>query len=44
MLDVAQDPFMAVVHRTGLIIALEEVFGRVQIFGNELTLAKLPKE
>jgi len=40
MLDVAQDPFMAVVHRSGLIIALEEFFGRVQIFGNELTLAK----
>jgi hypothetical protein len=40
MLDVAQDPFMAAVHRTGLIIALEEFFGRVQIFGNALTLAK----
>ena len=40
MLDVAQDPFMATVYRTGLIIALEEFFGRVQIFGSELTLAK----
>jgi hypothetical protein len=26
MLDVAQDPFMATVYRTGLIIALEEFF------------------
>ena len=39
MLDVAQDPFMATVYRTGLIIALEEFFGRVQIFGSELTQA-----
>jgi hypothetical protein len=31
---------MATVYRTGLIIALEEFFGRVQIFGDELTLAK----
>ena len=40
MLDIAQDPFMAVVYRTALIIALEEFFGCVQIFGDELTLAK----
>jgi hypothetical protein len=39
-LDIAQDPFMATVYRTGLIIALEEFFGRVQIFGDRLTLAK----
>lgn len=39
-LDIAQDPFMAHVYRTALIVALEEFFGRVQIFGNELTLAK----
>jgi hypothetical protein len=31
---------MADVCRTGLIIALEEFFGRVQIFGDRLTLAK----
>jgi hypothetical protein len=31
---------MANVLRTGLIIALEDFFGRVQVFGNELTLAK----
>jgi hypothetical protein len=31
---------MANVHRTGLIIALEELFGRVQIFGDTLTLGK----
>jgi hypothetical protein len=40
MLDIAQDPFMATVYRTGLIIALEEFFGRVQIFGDELTRGK----
>jgi hypothetical protein len=40
MLDIAQDPFMAVVYRTALIIALEEFFGCVQIFGDELTPAK----
>jgi hypothetical protein len=40
MLDIGQDSFMAIVYRTALIIALEEFFGRVQIFGNELTLAK----
>jgi hypothetical protein len=40
MLDVAQDPFMASVYRTGLIVALEEFFGRVQIFGHELAFAK----
>jgi len=40
MLDVAQDPFIAAVHRTGLIIAFEEFFGRVQIFGDTLMLAK----
>jgi hypothetical protein len=41
MLDIAQDPFMAAVYRTGLIVALEEFFGRVQIFGD--TLAACPK-
>jgi hypothetical protein len=40
VLDIGQDPFMAIVYRTGLIIALEEFFGRVQIFGSELTPAK----
>jgi hypothetical protein len=40
MLDIAQDPFMANVYRTALIVALEEFFGRVQIFGDDLTLAK----
>jgi hypothetical protein len=32
--------FMAHVYRTALVFALEELFGRVQIFGSELTLAK----
>jgi hypothetical protein len=36
----AQDPFMATFYRTALIVALEEFFGRVQIFGDTLTLAK----
>ena len=40
MLDMAQDPFMAYVYRTALVFALEELFGRVRIFGSELTLAK----
>ena len=40
MLDVSQDPFMAAVYRTALVVALEEFFGREQIFGDELTLAK----
>jgi hypothetical protein len=40
VLDVAQAPFMAGVYRTALIVALEAFFGRVQIFGDELTLAK----
>jgi hypothetical protein len=31
---------MAAVYRTALIVALEEFFGRVQIFGDALTLAK----
>jgi hypothetical protein len=36
---------MAAVYRNGLIIALEESFGRVQIFGTELAPAKyLQKE
>jgi hypothetical protein len=33
MLDVAQDPFMATVYRTALVVALEKFFGRVRIFG-----------
>jgi hypothetical protein len=40
LLDIAQDPFMATVYRTALIIALEEFFGRVQSFGDTLALAK----
>jgi hypothetical protein len=40
MLDIAQDPFMATVYRTALVVALEEFFGHVQIFGDELTLTK----
>jgi hypothetical protein len=40
MLEVAQDSFMAAVYRTALVVALEEFFGHVQIFGDELTLAK----
>jgi hypothetical protein len=43
-LDIGQDPFMAAVYRTALIIALEEFFGRVQIFSDELTLAKYCQE
>ena len=39
-LDIEQDPFMPTVYRTALIITLEEFFGRVQIFGDTLTLAK----
>jgi hypothetical protein len=39
MLDVAPDPFMATGYLTALIVALEEFFGRVQVFGDELTLA-----
>jgi hypothetical protein len=31
MLDIAQDSFMATVYRTGLTIALEEFFARVQV-------------
>jgi hypothetical protein len=31
---------MATFYRTALIVALEEFFGRVQIFGDMLTLAK----
>jgi hypothetical protein len=40
LLDIAQDPFMAAVCRTAFIVALEEFFGRVQIFSDALTLAK----
>jgi hypothetical protein len=40
LLDIADHPFMAAVYRTALIVALEEFFGRVQIFGDTLTLAK----
>jgi hypothetical protein len=35
-----QDPFMATVYRTALIVALEEFFGRVQVFGTDLALAR----
>jgi hypothetical protein len=34
-----QDPLLATL-TTGLVVALEEFFGRVQIFGDELTLAR----
>jgi hypothetical protein len=40
ILDIAPDPFVARVYRTALVFALEQFFGRVQIFGSELTLAK----
>ena len=40
MLDAATEPLMAAVHRMALVIALEEFFGRVQIFGTELAMAK----
>jgi hypothetical protein len=40
VLDIAQDPFMANAYRVALIVSLEEFFGRVQVFGDGLTLAK----
>jgi hypothetical protein len=40
MLDIAQDSLMASAYQIALIVALEEFFGRVKIFGNELTLAR----
>ena len=40
MLDIAQDPFMANAYRIALIVSLEDFFGRVQVFGDALTLAK----
>ena len=40
MLDTAQDAFMATAYRTALIVALEEFFGRVQVFGTDLALTK----
>jgi hypothetical protein len=40
MFDIAQDPFMATVYRTALIIALEEFFGWVQIFDARQILPK----
>jgi len=40
MLDIAQDLFMATAYRTALIVALEEFFGRVQVFGTDLALTK----
>jgi hypothetical protein len=40
MLDIAQDPFMASAYRIALIVSLEDFFGRVQVFGDGLTLAK----
>ena len=33
MLDTAQDAFMATAYRMALIVALEEFFGCVQVFG-----------
>jgi hypothetical protein len=35
-----QDPLLAQVNRTALIMALEQLFGRVQIFGDELAFAE----
>ena len=40
LLDIAQDSFMAAVYPNAFIVALEEFFGRVQIFGDVLALAK----
>jgi hypothetical protein len=41
VLDAAPDePMLATIYRLALVIALEEFFGRVQIFGTELALAK----
>jgi hypothetical protein len=39
-LAVAQDSFLAQVNRQALIVSLEYLFGRVQIFGNALAFAK----
>ena len=39
-LDIAQDPFMANAYRIALIVSSEDFFGRVQVFGDGLTLAK----
>ena len=44
MLDTAQGAFMATAYRTALIVALEEFFGRVQVFGTDLALAKYCQE
>ena len=43
MLDIAQGSFTTTVYRTALIVALKEFFGRVQIFGDPLTLATAKK-
>ena len=43
MLDVAQDPFMAHVYRTGLIIALEEFWSRADFRQRADALQILPK-
>jgi hypothetical protein len=34
ILSVKQDPFLAQVNRTALVVALEGLFGRVRLFGN----------
>jgi hypothetical protein len=39
-LSVAHEPFFAQINRTALIIALEALFCRVQIFGGALAFAK----
>jgi hypothetical protein len=44
MLDTAQDAFMATAYRMALIVALEEFFGCVQVFGTDLALAKYCQE
>jgi hypothetical protein len=40
MLDMAQDPFMAAVYRTGLIVALEEFFWSRATIWHTLAFAK----
>jgi len=43
MLDVAQDPFMTTVYRTGLIIALEEFWSRADFRQRAYASQILPK-
>jgi hypothetical protein len=39
-LGTTENPFLAEINRTALILSLEKPFGRVQIFGDELAFAK----